>query len=138
MYNFPLLNEKNKKNITLFLSYRNTKYKKNSLSKTEQHFLERAHQVIAKNIQNKQFTVSEFANQMCMGRGNLYRLIKSLTGLSPNYIISKARLNTGKFLLENSDLRVNEIAEEVGYSDYAYFSRAFRKHFGYPPSQVRA
>jgi len=120
------------------LSQWNTKSEKDSISKTDQLFLEKAQEIISKNINNHYFSVSDLAKQMYMGRGNLYRLMKSLTGLSPNSFISKTRLSFGKFLLENSNLRISEIAEEVGYADNAYFSRAFRKLYGYPPSKLRA
>ncbi len=137
MFSRKSINTKKYEISYLTLTHKNTKLNKGNFSEVEQQFIERAQQVIYENIQNPQFSVNEFAKCMHMGRGNLYRLLKSLTGLSPNLIISKARLNTSKFLLENSDLRVNEIAVEVGYSDNAYFSRAFRKYYGYPPSHVR-
>ena len=137
MYKHKPLKIKNYDIPCLSLSHKNTTLKKANFSSDEQQFLKRVRHVVSENIKNKKFSVTEFAKHMYMGRGNLYRLIKSLTGLSPNAIIAKARLSAGKFLLENSDLRVNEIAEEVGYTDNAYFSRAFRKHYGYPPSKVR-
>jgi len=116
----------------------NNKFGKNNFSKVEQQFLIRTQQIISENINNKEFSVAELAQHMCMGRGNLYRLMKSLTGLSPNIAIVRVRLSKAKFLLENSNLRINEVADEIGYTDNAYFSRAFRKYYGYPPSQARA
>lgn len=114
-----------------------TDSKQNGCSKTKEQFIKDLEKIIRDNIENKQFSVTDLAKHMYMGRGNLYRLVKSLTGLSPNYIIQKARLNLSFFLLKNSNLRVNEVADKVGYTDKAYFSRAFRKHYGYPPSQAR-
>ena len=70
--------------------------------------------MLSKNFNNPYFSVAALAKQMNMGRGNLYRLTKSLIGLSPNIIILISRLRTSEFLLKNSDLRVNEIAEKVG------------------------
>ena len=119
------------------LSQWNDFFEENNISIREKHFLEQTQRIIYENVHNKHFSVAELAQLMCMGRGNLYRLLKSLTGLSPNIVISKIRLNIAKFLLENSNLRVNEVAQEIGFSDSAYFSRAFRKRYGYPPSQVR-
>lgn len=125
------------KNTHLSLTLWSTESKQYDCSKTREQFLNDLEQIIINNIENKDFSVTELAKHMYMGRGNLYRLAKSLTGLSPNYIIQKVRLNFGLFLLKNSNLRVNEVADKVGYTDKAYFSRAFRKFYGYPPSQAR-
>lgn len=64
---------------------------------------------------------------------------------TPNYISSKFKREVGKSftdylielriqkavsMLKYSDIPISEIAEKVGFSSYAYFSRTFRKHTG--------
>lgn len=38
-------------------------------------------------------------------------------------------------LYKNSGLSIAEIATRVGFSDYSYFSRSFKKHMGISPSK---
>ena len=40
-------------------------------------------------------------------------------------------------LLENTDYKIGEIAEIVGYDNQLYFSRVFRKEYGVSPAQYR-
>jgi iron complex transport system substrate-binding protein len=47
-------------------------------------------------------------------------------------------MDRAKALIAETNATLSEIAEEVGYSDPAHFSRAFRRHVGVPPSRLRA
>jgi len=40
-----------------------------------------------------------------------------------------------KELLKNKNLRISDIAEQVGYTQ-KYFSEAFKKLFGIPPKKI--
>ena len=40
-------------------------------------------------------------------------------------------------LLKNSDLPIHDISEKVGYNDYFYFSRIFKRLTGVTPSAFR-
>lgn len=51
--------------------------------------------------------------------------------------LTDLRISKAKELLKNSDLRVYEIAEKVGYRDAYYFSAAFKKVVGVNPSDYR-
>ncbi len=66
-------------------------------------------------------------------------LKRRLAELSTSYseILAERRLHHGTRLLGMSDRSVNEIAESLGYSAVANFSRAFRKAAGVSPSTWR-
>lgn len=51
-----------------------------------------------------------------------------------DYIIEE-RIALAKSLLWDGTSRPSEIAEQVGFSDYNYFARAFKKRTGYTPTQ---
>lgn len=72
-----------------------------------------------------------------IGRTKLYELFKTemQTGISA-YIRSR-RMHRAKTLLKTTDLSVSEIAEEVGFSDYNYFSRVYKKTYGKSPRYYR-
>jgi AraC-like DNA-binding protein len=46
-------------------------------------------------------------------------------------------LEQSALLLRQSSLPVGRIARQVGYADPLYFSRAFHRHFGCRPSDLR-
>lgn len=53
-----------------------------------------------------------------------------------DYIISK-KLSLAKAMLISGDMGVGDIAEKLGYQDYNYFSRVFKKHYGLSPLQIK-
>ncbi|MBE5855872.1 MAG: helix-turn-helix transcriptional regulator, partial [Lachnospiraceae bacterium] len=65
------------------------------------------------------------------------RLFKKETGLSfKNYVIEK-RLSLAKDLLEHSSAPIHEIATRVGYDNYSYFTRLFKKTYQLTPIEYR-
>ena len=62
-------------------------------------------------------------------------LFKKETGTSLlNYVIEE-RISKAKLLLQEGILSLKEIAESVGFEDYNYFSRTFKKKSGYSPKE---
>ena len=49
----------------------------------------------------------------------------------------RLKLNKAGRMLLTSELSVKEIASMVGFEDQFHFSRNFKKHFGYSPSEYR-
>ena len=65
------------------------------------------------------------------------KLFKKELGISfKNYLIQK-RIDTAKDLLVNTDLPINTIADNVGYGNYSYFTRIFKKVIGMTPIEYR-
>lgn len=48
--------------------------------------------------------------------------------------LTRYRLQKALELMNTSDLKIYQIAEEVGFSEYKYFSQVFKNHTGYSPS----
>ena len=65
------------------------------------------------------------------------RIFKKETGISlVNYIIKK-RVEIAKDLLTNTDLPVHLISDKVGYGNYSYFTKLFKKVTNYTPVDYR-
>lgn len=58
-------------------------------------------------------------------------------GISYSRLVQEVRLQQALELLKNSELKLVEISELLGYSDASHFSRAFKKWTGFSPSQFR-
>ena len=65
------------------------------------------------------------------------RLFKKDTGYTVNDYLNRYRISVALHLLRNTDMRVYEIAELTGFSDYKYFSAVFRKYLDISPSSLR-
>ncbi|MFK7694323.1 response regulator [Paenibacillus sp. HJGM_3] len=66
--------------------------------------------------------------------GNLF---KKATGESFNAYVAKYRLQKAKMLLANTEMKIAEIAEAVGYTDSNYFATAFKQGAGLSPTEFR-
>ena len=84
-----------------------------------------------------EFTVTQLCHEVGMSQPQLYRKVKALTGQSIVAWMRSFRLHKAKALLENSTINISEIGYNVGFSDPAYFSRAFSEEFGVPPMDFR-
>src|SRR5215217_2006100 len=103
-------------------------------TKADEIFLEKLQQIINGSIGNPELDVEHLADQMHMSRPTFYRKIKAISDLSPNELINLARLKKAVELLNNSDLKIYEIAEMIGYSSQTQFGRNFLKQFGMSPT----
>ncbi|WP_408071974.1 response regulator [Butyrivibrio sp. JL13D10] len=65
------------------------------------------------------------------------KIFRKETGMSyKNYVIEK-RLSLAKKLLAESDYPIHDISQYVGYDNYSYFTRLFKKSFGVTPIEFR-
>jgi AraC-like DNA-binding protein len=65
------------------------------------------------------------------------KLFKKATGLNFTDYVSRVRIEKAKNLLLNPNLRISEIAFEVGFQSLTHFNRVFKKIIGQSPTQYR-
>jgi AraC family transcriptional activator of pobA len=80
---------------------------------------------------------SAYASALHVSEPYLNEALKKTTGLSVSYWIHNEVMLEAKRLLYYTQLTVKEIAHRLGYEDYAYFSRLFRKIAGTTPLEFR-
>jgi AraC family transcriptional activator of pobA len=73
---------------------------------------------------------AEYAQKLNISTPYLNECVKNTTGYSVSYHIQQRIILEAKRLLYYSDKSVKEIAAELGYDDYPYFSRLFTKVAG--------
>jgi AraC-like DNA-binding protein len=87
------------------------------------------------NLQ-KPFSLSTLAEQCHIDPSNLAHQFKREVGVSITSYINFRRLELAKSLL-GSGLYIQEIAEQCGFLDVNYFTRLFKRQFGFAPSEYR-
>jgi AraC-like DNA-binding protein/ligand-binding sensor protein len=66
------------------------------------------------------------------------KMFKKATGINFTDYLSRVRIEKSKNLLLNPNLRVSEIAFEVGFQSLTHFNRVFKKVLGQSPTEYRA
>ncbi len=67
----------------------------------------------------------------------LTKLFRAKYGYTIYEYVLKLRMERAKELLEDPDIKIQDIAERLGYADNHYFSKAFRNYYGISPSGYR-
>ena len=106
------------------------------LSPADQKLLDRIHLLLDRHLENEAFNVAGLAEELGMSYSSLYAKIKALTGKTPQAYMTTYRMNIALELLRGGQYNVSEVSYRVGSSSPDTFSREFKRHFGYPPSQV--
>jgi YesN/AraC family two-component response regulator len=64
-------------------------------------------------------------------------LFKKVMGITFSEYVTGLRMKKAVQLLDNSDLSIEKVAIETGYSDYYYFNNVFKKYYNITPSKYR-
>jgi transcriptional regulator GlxA family with amidase domain len=83
-------------------------------------------------------SVAGLAQTLCMSERTLSRHIRKATGQSTQVLIQSVRLRHARYLLENTRMNVDQIAEAIGYQDGTALRRAMKKGTGFNPNEFRA
>ncbi len=98
--------------------------------------VEKLKRLIEKNY-GTGITLAEAAGQLGFSPNYLGALFTRTTGKSFNAYLAEYRIEQGKRLLRQTDMKVKAVAESVGISDVTYFSTLFRNITGMTPSAYR-
>ncbi|MGL6173910.1 MAG: response regulator transcription factor [Cellulosilyticaceae bacterium] len=101
-----------------------------------QYLVKQAVDYITKNYREK-IDLQRVADELYVSTWHLCKIIKKQTGKNFIDLLNSARIEGAKKLLIETNLKVYEIAEEVGYADTAYFSRIFKKIAEVTPNEYR-
>ena len=86
---------------------------------------------------SEKITLDQLSSLFFLTPSYISSMFKSKTGIALVDYITEIRIREAKKLLLNSEHRVRDIALEVGYEDYTYFCKVFRKLVGKTPLEFR-
>lgn len=106
-----------------------------AMSRSDEQLMSQLIAKVRENLSDANYNVEALATAMNMSRSSLHRKIKALTDLSSLDFIRVIRLKHAAELLQEGELRINEISERVGFQSPSYFAKVFQKQFGVTPTE---
>lgn len=106
------------------------------LNSRDRKFMGDLLQSVQQNLSNSQFGVTILAEAASLSVSQLTRKLKTLTGKTPADFIRNIRLEEALELLKKGE-SVADVSWAVGFEDSVYFSKVFKKHFGFPPAAAK-
>lgn len=91
---------------------------------------------ITENL-SEDISVSTLCQKFYISRTQLYSLCKRYIPMGVASYIKTKRLSKAKELLQTTNMSVCDISKAVGFSDYNYFLKSFKKHFGVQTKNIR-
>lgn len=85
---------------------------------------------IIKERYNQKLTVSNIAEEIGISESYLHRIFHIVKGISINDYINKFRIDLAQKLIIDKKITLNDLSNNVGFSDPAYMSRVFKKYTG--------
>lgn len=83
----------------------------------------------------QKISIDHIADQLEVSGAYLARKFKEDVSHTFNDFLTRYRLQKALEFMGGSDLKIYQIAERVGFSEYKYFSQVFKNHTGYSPSE---
>ena len=126
----------------LLLEYGNIKMSRTIVAEKPYEYTYRE-EIVARFVQllithsKKESEVSFYSTELCITPEYLSRVMKSVGGKSVQVWIQQARIAESKILLRQPNLSVQQVAEELCFSDQSAFGKFFKKHTGKTPLEYR-
>ncbi len=86
----------------------------------------------------EKFSLKKMAGELFVNGCYLLRVFKQHTGTTPLAYHNHIRCERAGEMLLQSDRRVSDIGEAVGFASSAHFTHVFKKEWGFTPTEFRA
>jgi two-component system response regulator YesN len=118
------------------LIYLTTAYIEREMNAKGNHHITRVIDIIKRNY-SQDISLNSVAEELNLNPAYISRLFKQITGQPFVDVLKKARIERSKELLVQSDLKINEISKQVGYSNSYYFIKVFKDMMGLTPGEYK-
>ena len=86
---------------------------------------------------HKETSVEFYAEKLCISKQYLSLIVKEKTKVTIGNIIAAVRAEAASRLLRDPELTIQQIAEELSFSDQSSFGKFFKRHSGMSPLKYR-
>jgi two-component system response regulator YesN len=94
-----------------------------------------AKEYIEQSYADPELQLEQIAKQVFINSSYLRAVFKKEIGMTVTDYVTHVRMHKAKELLGKGNIRFADLAELIGFSDPSYFSKSFKKFFGYSPSE---
>ncbi len=108
------------------------------LNAADKAFLKKIEDIIEENLSDTEFSVAGIEPHIDCSRMQLYRKIKSLTGVTIVEFIRNYRLKRSIDMMHTTQLQIREILFDVGFNSPSYYSKCFKSRYGVTPKEFMA
>lgn len=102
------------------------------------------HSSLAKNVKQmldgyvySNISIEAIANELNVSKVHIINKFTEAYGVTPYKYYQERKMESAKYLLGTTTMRICEISDSLGYSDEHYFSNVFKEKTGYSPNAYR-
>ncbi len=96
----------------------------------------RAKEYISINFYKK-LCLDDMSNMFHLSNVYFSKVFKHYTGQNFIQFLTSVRMQKANEYLQNSSIKISDVASMVGYDDYRHFSKLYKKYYNYLPSDTR-
>ncbi|MFH0758184.1 MAG: two-component regulator propeller domain-containing protein [Bacteroidota bacterium] len=97
--------------------------------------LEKLISLVTRHMAEPEFRMDQLANELNMGRSQMFRKVSAITGYTPHDFILNLRLKKAAGLFRSGHRHVATVMHRVGFNSQSYFASCFKKRYGITPSE---
>lgn len=107
------------------------------IDKDDRDFIHKSIQILNRNINNIEFSPEDLADELQVSIRTLYRKFKGAGVSSPKDFIKEQRIVYAAKLMITSNLTIQEIMYNVGFTTRSHFYKEFTKRYNQSPKEYR-
>jgi AraC-like DNA-binding protein len=100
--------------------------------------VERARIIVERRMADEELSLDDVAAELFVSPSHLRHVFKKQAGTTFCDYLCALRLDAAARLLDDRDLKIQDIAARVGYAEQRYFASCFKKRFGMTPTERRS
>ena len=106
----------------------------NHLTSTYNHKL-KEFEILLEQFYKTEKSPSFYADKMAITLKHLNRISKNILNITITELITRRVILESKRIMVDKNRNITQIADELGYSNYSYFSKLFKKNVGMTPTE---
>lgn len=115
--------------VEFFIQLNRYAYSNNMLKDSDVNMNNKLSEIITYINDNykKNISLTSIAEEFYISRHHLSRIFKKYTGFTVGEYITNHRINASQYLLVNTDMKIIDIASQVGFNSLSNFGRTFKR-----------
>lgn len=122
--------------VTIFRIYSKNNSVNGPLEVKRREMIDKAINFMKDNF-SKDLKLEDISTIAFLSPGYFSRLFKESTSMTISEYLQNLRIEEACAILKNTDLKIIDVAQEVGYKDLKFFNHLFKKITGKTPGQYR-